>query len=461
MEPYDILVLGGGPAGITLAKNLGKQTRMAVLRPEDHSMIYCAMPYAIEDLLPLEKTLKRDTLVTDAGAELVRDKAVKVDFSEKKVVTEKNGSLRYKKLVIATGADPIVPPIPGSTLKGVFTFKTEEDMRAIMGAVDSGLEQAVVVGAGAIGVELAQALVKKGVAVKLVDMTPQVLPNLMDYEMVEEAEEELIKSGVEVYLHTKVTALQGSQFVEEIELEKGKVIHFDGMEHCSVDDNGSGKMTGMVVFAVGMRPNVEMFTDTGLEIERDGIVVNEKMETNIPGVYAVGDCVQYISGITGSPTGGKLATNAVPMARVVANNLAGMSRSYPGFYNGAATKIGGIYLGGTGLSEVKAKEHYDVVTGYAEFTTAFPVMPFAKKVRMKLIADRKTGKLLGGQVTSGEPVTDKVDQITMAVQYGIPVRDLLGFSYSAQPYQSFFPAHNLLVKAAEEIVAKLESAAAV
>lgn len=454
MENYDLLVIGGGPAGITLAKNLGKTVKMGVIRPEDHSMIYCAMPYAIEELLPFEKTLKRDALVTDAGADLIRDTVFKVDFENKVVNMQNNGGYTYDKLVIATGADPIFPPIPGKDLPGVFAFKTEDDLRAIMQAVETGLKQAVVVGAGAIGVELAQALVKRGVQTKLADMTPQILPNLMDYEMVEEAEEELIKTGVELILQSKVIALKGDRFVEEVQLEKGQSVHFNDIENCSVGAMQE-ELAGIVVFAVGMRPNVGLFRDTGLEIDRDGIVVNERMETSIPDVYAVGDCVQYTSGITGEPTGGKLATNAVPMARLVADNMKGADRRYPGFYNGAATKVGGMYVGGTGLSETRAKKLYNVVTGYSEFTTAFPVMPFAKKVRMKLIADRETGKLVGGQVVSGEPVTDKVDQITMAVQYGIPVKDLLGFSYSAQPYQSFFPAHNLIVKAAEEIAGKL------
>ncbi|MFW5715260.1 MAG: hypothetical protein ACOCXF_02640 [bacterium] len=97
------------------------------------------------------------------------------------------------------------------------------------------------------------------------------------------------------------------------------------------------------------------------------------------------------------------------------------------------------------------------VVSYAEFTTAFPIMPTAKKVKLKLIADRQSGRILGGQVVSGQPVTDKVDQMTMAIQFGITARQLLGFSYSSQPWQSFYPAHNLLVKAAEGLVSKMNA----
>ena len=192
-------------------------------------------------------------------------------------------------------------------------------------------------------------------------------------------------------------------------------------------------------------------------MERDGIVVDGGMHTNIKDVYAVGDCVSYFSGITGERSGGKLATNAVPMARVLADTLQGGRREYEGFFNGSATKAGNLYIGGTGLKEAEARARYDTLVSYAQFTTAFPIMPTAKKVKLKLIAERSSGRILGGQVVSGEPVTDKVDQLTMAVQFGLTARQLLGFSYSSQPWQSFYPAHNLLVKAAESLVAEMRA----
>jgi len=126
-----------------------------------------------------------------------------------------------------------------------------------------------------------------------------------------------------------------------------------------------------------------------------------------------------------------------------------------GFFNGAATKVGDHYVGGSGLSEKLAKDKYDVAVGYSELTTTFPIMPGAKKVNMKLVADKKSKKIIGGQVVSGAPAADKMDLITMAIQYGLTVDDLIDFSYSAQPLQSFFPANNLIVAAAEDIQKKL------
>ena len=158
MNKYDLLIIGGGPAGITLTKNIKNKRDIGIMRPEDHSMIYCAMPYVIEDLLPYEKTLKTDEIVTDTGADLIRDLAVEIDFENKIVKTAKDDEYGYNELIIATGADPILPPIAGVELDGVMTFKSENDLKEILAIVGSGVENVSVVGAGAIGIELAQAL---------------------------------------------------------------------------------------------------------------------------------------------------------------------------------------------------------------------------------------------------------------------------------------------------------------
>ena len=127
MKSYELIVIGGGPAGITLAKKLGSKMNMAVIRPEDYSMIYCAMPYVIESLIPIEKTFKKDELVTDAKADLIRGYVENIDFDMKNVKLGDGTQLKYEKLVIATGAKPFIPPIKGHDLNGVLSFKTEGD----------------------------------------------------------------------------------------------------------------------------------------------------------------------------------------------------------------------------------------------------------------------------------------------------------------------------------------------
>jgi len=320
--------------------------------------------------------------------------------------------------------------------------------------IASGLKKAVVVGAGAIGTELSQALREAGLTVDLVDMGCSILPNLVDSEMTEELEAEIIKKGINLHLEAKVVALNGKEWVEHVELDNGRKIHFDTKDECS--EAGAATHDGIVVFAAGMTPVVDLVKESGMELGRDGIIVNNRMETNIPDVYAVGDCTQFISGITGAASPGKLATNAVPMAKVLGFNMTGQNRKYPGFYNGAATKVGRFFVGGTGLTEsIALKSGFEVVVGYSEVTTQFPIMPDAKKMKFKLIADKKTRRLIGAQIVSGESVTGRIDLITFAIQKDSSVEDMTALSYSAQPYQSFFPAANGVVLAAEDILRKI------
>lgn len=445
MENFEILVIGGGPAAITIAKILGKKKNVGVIRPEDHSMIYCAMPYAIEGIVCMEKTLKSDSLVTDAGAKLIRDKVNSVDFDQKTIQTEGGRAIGYEQLIIATGSNPFLPPIEGINYKGVHVFKSEHDLKQVNEAVkEKKLKKAVVVGAGAIGVELALALQHCGLETHIVDMVDSVLPNLLDPDMTGPAENQLAKAGLKLHLGQKTERIVGDGKAEQVILDNGEVI----------DLTGENSSYGIVVFCVGMRAGVEIFSDTKLEIGRIGIVIDNKMRTNIPDVYALGDCAQFVSGITGEISEGKLATNAVPMARMLAKNILGADREYKGFFNGAATRVGDVFVGGTGLSEQVARGKYNVVTGVAELTTTFPIMPEAKPVKMKLVADADTMRVLGAQVVSGSPVADKIDTITLAIQNELTINDLTEFSYSAQPYQSFFPANNLIIACSEEILSK-------
>ncbi len=454
MEKYDVAVIGGGPAGITLAKMLGNRKRTAIIRPEEHSMIYCAMPYAIEGLIEEKKTLKRDSLVTDAGAELIKKTVTSVDYNSKVVCFSDSSQIAYEKLVIATGATPFIPPVQGRELKGVTGFKTENDLKRINALIDSGLRKMVIVGAGAIGIELALAINARGVEVELVEMGDAVLPNLLDREMTEPLFAELIKAGIKIHLEAKVIELHGKTSVEQVMMDNGDVIHFDSSDNCT-EERGN-VIYGLVVFTTGMTPSVSLVTDSEMLVGKDGIIVNERMETNIPDVLAVGDCAQFKSGITGEIVSGKLATNAVPMAKIVGFNLIGQDRTYPGFFNGAATKVGQYFAGGTGYSESAARRAgIETVTGHSEVTTQFPIMPEAKKLRTKLIVESDSHRLIGAQIVSGEPVTGRIDLLTFAIQNKATVEELSKLSYSAQPYQSFYPAANGIVLAVEDILGKI------
>jgi NADPH-dependent 2,4-dienoyl-CoA reductase/sulfur reductase-like enzyme len=441
MEARDVIIIGGGPAGITFAsklKKLAPQRKCTMFRPEAHSMVYCAIPYAIEGLFDPVKVFKRDDLVTGIGVELLKRSVASVDFEKRLVIDETGASYTYRTLYIATGAVPIRPPIPGTESANVFTVKTGQDMTGIIDKVNAGAKRAVVVGAGAIGIEQAQAYQARGIETWLVDMATYALPNMIDPEMSEPLHEALREKGVHQHFGAKVESLEKTDVgVRQVRLSTGEAIDLNPEKD-------------FLCFAVGMKPDVDLFRGGKLEMTRDGIVVDSRMRTNIPDVMAAGDCCAFYAAIDEKPLGGKLATNAVPMAKIAARVLAGKDDEYIGFYNGAATCVEDWRIGATGFTATVAESRgIETIVGYGETTTLFPMMPGADTLKLKIVADRKTMRVIGGQVISKLPATDKTDVITLAIQRRMTLKGLSKLSYSAQPWQSFFPARSAIVEACE------------
>ena len=444
MKNKNIIVIGGGPAGITFSRKLKKlkpETNITMFRPEKHSMVYCAIPYAIEGIFDATKVYKRDNLVTDVDVTLIRDSVASVNFDKKHVVDNSGKIHEYDTLFISTGASPIRPPIPGANAQNVFTIKTGQDMTEIIDKISNGTKRAIVIGAGAIGIEQAQAYRTRGIETWLIDMAPHALPNMIDEDMSEPLHATMKKSGIHLAFNAKVEKLeteeQSSAGVCRIILSNGETIEIDPEKD-------------FVCFSVGMKPDLDLFTDSDLKMTRDGIIIDTRMRTNIPDVYAAGDCCSFYSAIDEQPLSGKLATNAVPMAKIAARVLAGKDDEYTGFYNGAATCVEDWRVGATGFSVTTAKNRkIDAITGYGETTTLFPMMPGAEVLKVKIVADKKNMRIIGGQVLSKLSTTDKIDIITLAIQRNMTLKGLSKLSYSSQPWQSFFPARNAIIEACE------------
>jgi NADH oxidase (H2O2-forming) len=442
-EKRRILVIGGGPAGITFSRKLRSLDPCAdivMLRPEEHSMVYCAIPYAIEGLFDPAKVYKSDQLVTEAGVRLLRRRAAVVDAIHQTVTDSEGETHPYDLLFFAAGAIPSRPPIQGADADNSFTVKTGEDMRGIIQRIDGGANRAVVIGAGAIGIEQAQAYRERGLETWLIDMAPHVLPSMIDEDMSPLLHEALREHGIQLRLGRCVETLEtAGRAIERVVLSDHQAIELDPARD-------------FVCFATGMRPDSRLLADAGVETSRDGIPVDSRMRTSIPTILAAGDCCAYTSGIDGRPVGGKLATNAVPMAKVAAFTAAGIDREYPGFFNGAATCVEDWRIGSTGFTATAARARgFEPATALGKTTTLFPMMPGADALIVKIVADKTDGRLLGGQILSKLPATDKTDILTLAIQQRMTAADLAELSYSAQPWQSFFPASNAIVEACEKI----------
>ncbi|MBN1902018.1 FAD-dependent oxidoreductase [Candidatus Sumerlaeota bacterium] len=437
----EVLIIGGGPAGISFCRKLKKlkpEKKITALRPEKRSMVYCAIPYALEGLFDHHKTLKRDELITDTGAILIQRSAKEIDLQAKRVVDEAGDVYTADVIFIATGARNMIPPIEGVDAKNIHTVKTQDDMERLLLALDNGARRAIVIGAGAIGIEQAQAYRARGLEVFLVDMASRVLPAMLDEDMAEPLHETLRTNGINLTLSSRVAR------IEKKEGKANRVVLSKG-NHIDLDPEND-----FICLAVGMSPDVELFKNQGLEMNKDGIIVDSRMRTNIPGVYAAGDCCSFFSGIDKKPISGKLATNAVPMAKIAARVVAGKDDEYPGFFNGAATCVYDYRIGSTGFTKELARQRgIEPVIGWGETTALFPMMPNSGKIRVKIVADVKDLRVIGGQIVSSLPATDKTDIITLAIQRGLTLKGLSKLSYSAQPWQSFMPAQTSIVQACE------------
>jgi len=454
----DVLIIGGGPAGIQ-ASRMVKVSRpeweVTVLRPEPHSMVYCAIPYALEGLFSPEKTFKRDDLVTEVGTNLLRLKAVKVNAEDHTVDLEDGSSIHYAKLFICVGATPIRPPLPGVNLANVYTVKTGEDMARLLerlnggrdycfdddtGSVPEGLT-AVVVGAGAIGLEQATAYRARGAEVHLVEMQNRPLPTMLDDEACSDRiTAEILETGIHFHVGVSLEALVGEQECEAVVLSDGTRIDLEPRRD-------------FVVLAIGMKPEIDFLDLDLFKHERDGLVVDSRMRTSVPDIWAGGDCTTFHSGIDGKPIGGKLATNAVPMAKVAAQDMMGMDAQYPGFFNGAVTVLGDLRIGGTGFTETLARDRgLEVFSTVAELPTRFPMMPEKGWIRMRLTFEKESLRLVGAQMIGTDSVAERLDLLTLAIQRSLTATDLTQLSYSAQPWQTFFPAKNVIVEAATAAV---------
>lgn len=404
-----VLVLGGVAAGTKIAAKLMREDRaneVTVLnKGRNISYAGCGLPYYVghvienKEELIVNTPLKYEKLT---GVKVLTEmEAVKVEPNQKKVsaIDLKTGETKdfsYDKLVIAVGASPVKPSVEGCDLENVFFMRTPEDAIRLRTLIDGGsIKKAVVVGAGYIGLEIAENLKTIGVRPFVLDMAPQILAPGFDKEMADYAEGKLSESGIPVVTGVTVTAIEGNGKVEKV-LTSKKAYKAD-----------------LVVLSAGIRPNTAFLNDTGLEMVKGTILTNEYGETNLPDIYAAGDCAMVHNAITGKPAWSPMGSTANIAGRIIAQNMMGAKISYRGTLGTAVCKLPGINVGRTGLTEVQAKEEgFDPVSVVTIVDEKAHYYPGAGLLAVKMIADKSTERLLGVQVV-GNGAVDKIVDIAV------------------------------------------------
>ena len=404
-----VLVLGGVAAGTKIAAKLMREDRanevIVLNKGKNISYAGCGLPYYVGHVIENKEELIVNTplkyekltgvkVLTEVEAINVEPEAKKVTAVDLK--TQETKEYTYDKLVIAVGASPVKPPIEGCDLENVFFMRTPEDAIRLRETIDAGgIKKAVVVGAGHIGLEIAENLKTLGVRPFVLDMAPQILAPGFDKEMADYAEGKLSESGIPVVTGVAVTAIEGNGKVEKVVTSK-KAYKAD-----------------LVVLSAGIRPNTVFLKDTGLEMFKGTILTNEYGETNLPDIYAAGDCAMVHNAITGKAAWSPMGSTANIAGRVIAQNMMGAKISYRGTLGTAVCKLPGINVGRTGLTEVQAKEEgFDPISVVTIVDEKAHYYPGAGLLAVKMIADRKTERLLGVQVV-GDGAVDKVVDIAV------------------------------------------------
>lgn len=425
-----VLVLGGVAAGTKVAAKLMREDRsnevIVLNKGENISYAGCGLPYYVGHVIEDEAQLIVNTPAKYeklTGVKVYTEtEAIAVSPEEKKVTakhvrTGEETVYDYDKLVIAVGASPVKPPIEGVDLENVFCVRTPEDAIRIRNLIDGGsVKKAVVVGAGYIGLEIAENLKAQGIRPFVLDMVPQILAPGFDKEMADFVEGKLTEAGIPVVTGVQVTGLEGDGKVEKV-LTTKKAYKAD-----------------MVVLSAGIRPNTAFLADTGIEMFKGTILTDDFGQTNIQDVYAAGDCAMVHNAVTGKAAWSPMGSTANIAGRLIAQNIMGKGLKYRGVLGTAVCKLPGINVGRTGLTEEQAKaEGFDAVSVVTVVDDKAHYYAGASSFIMKMIADRNTLRLLGVQVIGAGAVDKVVDIAVTGIMLKATLTDLADMDLAYAP----------------------------
>lgn len=446
-----VLIVGGVAGGASCAARLRRLDETAEIimfeRGPYISFANCGLPYFIGGVIE-----KRDKLLLQTPESFkarfnvdvrVNSEVVSIDRKAKSITVQSGGKEykeNYDTLVLSPGSSPVVPSIPGIDNGKVLPLWTIPDLDRIAAALkETQAKSAVVVGGGLIGIEMAENLVHAGLAVTIVDLADQVMPNL-DYDMAQSVHKHLTDNGVKLVLGEGVKAFE------------------DGAGGFAVVTEKRTIPADIAILSIGIKPNNGLAKECGLEIgKKGGIVVDEQLRTSDKNIYAVGDAVQVKNLVSSEDAMMPLAGPANKMGRMAADNIAGMGRTYNGTQGSSVAKVFEFTAASTGLNEKQLKASGKKINEDYRITIVHPLShagyyPGGMPLTLKLIFT-KDGKVLGAQAVGYEGVEKRIDVIATAIRFGATVYDLEETELCyAPPYSSAKDPVNIAAFSAENIL---------
>ena len=443
-----IIIIGANASGVEAASAARKKDRTAeiTLFDKEKTAGYsrCGLPFVIGGQITSFKDL---IVYSPAYFQMLKlnlrleTEVTAINTKEKTITIKTNNDavekLEYDRLIIATGAEPFMPPIKGRDKPGILSLRNMKDGEKIDTAIRSGAKSAIIMGAGLIGLETGVGLIERGLKVTVVEMLPQILPQFLDADMAKLVQNHLEEKGMQILLNKTVEEFLGSDKVISIKAS-GEVLEAD-----------------LFLSAFGVRGNTKLAVEAGIPLgESKGIKTNSRMETDVKDVYAVGDCAEAPSLITHRPMCAQLGTVAVREGKVAGANAGGGYSLFNGVLASAVTQLFEIEAGSTGLTEtVAARNSIEVITGAISSKTRAAYYPNSKSVKVKLVVEKESQSIIGAQIVGGEEVTQRVNALSFAIQKGINVRELAkaDTAYAPPLNETWEP----MVLAAEMVLMKL------
>ncbi|MET9240907.1 FAD-dependent oxidoreductase [Nonomuraea sp. NPDC003709] len=428
-----LLIIGGSDAGIEAglgARAVDDAIEVSLL-VADHYPNYsiCGIPYHVSGEVPQARNLAhRDAdELKAAGLQLrLGERAVAIDPAAHNVTTASGQRLSYDRLVVATGARPQRPPIAGLEAlgpdDGVHELHTMDDTARLIASLEQpGMRSAIVIGAGYIGLEMAEALTARGLLVTVLERFDQVMARSLDAEQAAHLAAELDRNGVAVHCGVTVAS----------------ITRHDGGGLVVTGKDGKQHSGDLVLVVTGVQPDTELAISAGAHTGAGGaLAVDRRMRTNLPDVYAAGDCVHTHHRLLDQPTYIPLGTTAHKQGRVAGENAAGRHRTFAGVLGTQVVKVFDVVAAATGLRDAEAAQAgLSTLTVQATADDHKAYYPGATPIHVRLTGDRRTGRLLGGQLIGrrGAEIAKRVDILATGIHHGITVSEILDLDLAYTP----------------------------
>ncbi len=450
MEKYDIVIIGGGPAGIVTATTAQKEYQdksILIIKEGENGLVPCGIPYIFHELGDVEKNKTSPKPFVDGGGSVLIDRVTEVDTEEQVLTTAAGEKIGYDKLVFATGSKPIQPGF----LKGFnpahveLISKSYSAMKELKEKVDN-VNKIIVLGSGFTAVEVAEQLaLETDKEVHLVFRSEHCLHRAFSSEFAAMINQGLAESGVILHAKSQVAELVCNESEHKVILNSGEVLEGD-----------------MVIAALGFDANVELAENSGIDInDNKHIKVDNYQRTNKHNVYAVGDCSQTTGFITGRNDNIMLASLAAAEARVLGHNLfkIRIKRNFPGTLSVFATEINKTIFASAGARENDAEEaniSY-IVSSFSDIDRHPGTFSDTNKLTVKLVVMPEDGQIIGGEVIGSKSSAELINLISLAIQKYVTVYELISFQIGSHPKLSGAPTKNVLIKAAENAIRKIAS----